>query len=249
MHLQAQAATGTGAEAGEHTSNFVVFHTSWFEIPTGGPATDLSKEARLEGRLHAVGKEITAVEAGLQGLDDAEAAAAEAAEAAELEPAEGASPREGASGTAARTADWDLQRAGLRQRLSDLQATQRHAQAALQAERASPEAREGSHDARAQQAAPGAALLAEDTGLDEELDAAQNSSLVETERDRLIRLVRSRCALCAEPSSACTACCRVACLHVRSVGSLPECACMGACSIQHAQIPLSAPCAGRADAL
>ena len=40
--------------------------------------------------------------------------------------------------------------------------------------------------------------------LDEELDAAQNSSMVETERDRLIRLVRGSCSSPSSPSfSAC----------------------------------------------
>jgi hypothetical protein len=182
------------------------------DLPCFWLAAGLSKEARLEASLQAIEKEVAAVEAGLEGLDDAEAA--EAADS-DAQAEEGAAPKAEAS-VAARPADRDLQRAGLQQRLADLRVKQQRVQAALQAERADAEGGE-----QAAAAAAAAVQLQEDAGFDEELNAASSSALVETERDRLIRLVRRRalhaCTHAPEMLMACRGCqCRMQCFAGRA---------------------------------
>ena len=85
-------------------------------------------------------------------------------------------------------ADLRLQRAGLEQRLSDLLDKQKQLERAFDREQhaagdqdAAPEPKEASQKKKL--------VLQEDRFLDEELDNARNSAMVETERDRLIRLV------------------------------------------------------------
>ena len=85
-------------------------------------------------------------------------------------------------------ADLRLQRAGLEQRLSDLLDKQKQLERAFDREQhaagdqdAAPEPQEASQKTKL--------VLQEDRFLDEELDNARNSAMVETERDRLIRLV------------------------------------------------------------
>lgn len=85
-------------------------------------------------------------------------------------------------------ADIKLQRAGLEQRLSDLEGKQGQYERALEREQDA-----GSTEEKVSGPKEGpkkAPVLQEDRFLDEELDNARNSAMVETERDRLIRLVR-----------------------------------------------------------
>ena len=135
----------------------------------------------MEEHLLAVSREVTAVHAALDQFDeDAEAAEADYADE---RPAEEVNSQ---------PADLRLQRAGLEQRLSDLLEKQKQLERAFNREYA----------AGAQEAAPGPEepsqnrklVLQEDRFLDEELGNARNSAMVETERDRLIRLV-SNCSI------------------------------------------------------
>ena len=90
-------------------------------------------------------------------------------------------------------ADLRLQRAGLEQRLSDLLDKQKQLERAFDREQhaagdqdAAPQPKEATQKKKL--------VLQEDRFLDEELDNARNSAMVETKRDRLIRLV-SDCPL------------------------------------------------------
>ena len=138
----------------------------------------------------AFSREITAVYAALDQFDE-DAGAADADDAEER-PAGEANDQ---------PADLRLQRAGLEQRLSDLLDKQKQLERAFSREQ---------HAAGAQEAAPEPEeasqkkklVLQEDRFLDEELDNARNSAMVETERDRLIRLVGLRPI---EHSAACNA--------------------------------------------
>lgn len=149
----------------------------------------LSKDAKLEGLLGSIAQEITAVEAALTSLDSAEAEGE--AQGAEAGAAEGAAAGQAAS-DGAQKPDSVLQRAGLQRRLRDLEAKQLRLQDALQTQRATAPGDVAGAGGGHEKVQTGGAVLLEDAGLDEELDAASNAALVETERDRLIRLVRCR---------------------------------------------------------
>lgn len=85
--------------------------------------TGASKEDKLQERLHAVAREITAVKAGLSSLDEA-AGDEEAAEpAVDQQQPQDAEPQQ--------AADFALQRAGLTQRLKDLEAIQARLQVCM----------------------------------------------------------------------------------------------------------------------
>ena len=111
------------------------------------------------------------MEAAIAGFDAADAEAEE-------DPPDGAKTEAGGQ-------EHQLQRAGLQQRLLDLQAKQQRVQGALEVNQGGGKAAEG------QAGKASTVALLEDGGLDEELNAAGNSAMVETERDRLIRLVRA----------------------------------------------------------
>ncbi|CAL5223760.1 g6324 [Coccomyxa viridis] len=131
-----------------------------------------STQERLGDRLNAIEREVTAVNAALEGFDlDAEA---EDSEDGQEEVAD--EQRE-------LPADVRLQRAGLEQRLADLQAKQRQLQDALARERDS-----AALPAKGPAPEQPLQLQEDDRFLDEELDNTRNSAMVETERDRLIRL-------------------------------------------------------------
>ena len=129
-------------------------------------------------RLHAIGREITAVNAALDGFDQ------------DVEAEGSGGGQEGAAKEQEeQPADVRLQRAGLEQRLADLQRKQRQLEEVLERE---------ADDSSLQADGPVPAkkhtvlqLQEDDRFLDEELDNPQNSAMVETERDRLIRLVRA----------------------------------------------------------
>ena len=134
-----------------------------------------STQERLGERLSAIEREITAVNAALEGFD-------QEAEADESEDGH----EEVAEEQRELPADVRLQRAGLEQRLADLQAKQRQLEDALAREL------DGSTlPAKGPAAKQPLQLQEDDRFLDEELDNAHNSAMVETERDRLIRLVRA----------------------------------------------------------
>ena len=82
-------------------------------------------------------------------------------------------------------ADVRLQRAGLEQRLADLQQKQGQLEKSL-----AREVDDASLQAKNPAPKQTLQLQEDDTFLDEELDNTRNSAMVETERDRLIRLVR-----------------------------------------------------------
>ncbi len=131
------------------------------------------------------------MEAALAGFDEADAEAEGQRLADERAP-----PGDATEGPAAvletQEPDRQLQRAGLQQRLHDLQAKQRRVQGALDAQQGGAGGGEGggAAEGKAAEEARAAVALLEDGGLDEELNAAGSSAMVETERDRLIRLVR-----------------------------------------------------------
>ena len=87
-------------------------------------------------------------------------------------------------------ADIRLQKAGLEQRIADLEKKQGQLQNALKRELDAAGRQENGPEP---QQGPGKQLVLQedDTFLNEELDNAHNSAMVETERDRLIRLVRA----------------------------------------------------------
>ena len=86
------------------------------------------------------------------------------------------------------SADIRLQKAGLEQRIADLEKKQGQLQKALERELDAAGRQENGPEP---QQGPGKQLVLQedDTFLNEELDNAHNSAMVETERDRLIRLV------------------------------------------------------------
>ena len=85
-------------------------------------------------------------------------------------------------------ADVRLQRVGLEQRLADLEQKQKQIQEALERELDAPSLQ--AKGPAQKEESKKVQLQEDDTFLDEELDNAGNSAMVETERDRLIRLVR-----------------------------------------------------------
>ena len=131
----------------------------------------------MEERLLAISREVTAVHAALDQFDE-DGGAAEADDAEERPAGE----------VNDQPAEIRMQRAGLEQRLSDLLDKQKQLERAFDREQhtvgaqdAAPEPKEASQKKKL--------VLQEDRFLDEELDNARNSAMVETERDRLIRLV------------------------------------------------------------
>eukprot|EP00891_Asterochloris_glomerata_P001491 jgi/Astpho2/1491/Aster-x1009 len=156
------------------------------------------RAVKLQRRLKTVGREIRAVKAGLKGLE--EAGAVTAAAAVDADPLDkGAAAAEGArqevavkpeapaapEDGAASAAGSQLQRATMLQRLEALRAKKAQLQEALEEAEAAAEG--AASGGPGPQAAPGVVLL-EDDPFERELAANDNSSMVETERDRLIRL-------------------------------------------------------------
>ncbi|BDA48603.1 probable DNA excision repair protein ERCC-6 [Coccomyxa sp. Obi] len=164
----------------------------WSEVKaaTGTASKDVTKQEKLQGSLRAVAREITAVEAALDSLD---AAAEEQlgdnvdAEEANASTATGRSTE--CQEDVENAPDMKLQRAGLAQRLVDLQTTQHRLQDALEAATAPTPASESAEvqEGRGVGHEPGA-VLQEDSTLEDQLNANEGNPLVETERDRLIRL-------------------------------------------------------------
>ena len=140
------------------------------------------------------------MEAALAGFDEADAEADGQRLAGERGPPPG-DATEAAAVVETQEPDRQLQRAGLQQRLHDLQAKQRRVQGALDAQQGGAGGGEGggAAEGKAAEEARAAVALLEDGGLDEELNAAGSSAMVETERDRLIRLVR-RARPCGLPA-------------------------------------------------
>ena len=120
-------------------------------------------------------REITAVNAALDGFNQDEGT--EETEDVIEEAGEKEQP-----------ADVRLQRVGLEQRLADLEEKQRQILEALERELDAPslQAKGPAQEKESKKFQ----LQEDDRFLDEELDTAGNSTMVETERDRLIRLVR-----------------------------------------------------------
>lgn len=85
-------------------------------------------------------------------------------------------------------ADVRLQRVGLEQRLADLEQKQRQIWEASERELDTPSVQ--AKGLAQKKESEKVQLQEDDKLLDEELDNAGNSAMVETERDRLIRLVR-----------------------------------------------------------
>ena len=128
--------------------------------------------------MNAIEREITAVNAALDGFsEDAEAAQLEGGQD-ELVEEEREQP-----------ADVRLQRAGLEQRLADLQGKQRQLEGVLDRELGTASLQ--TKGPGPEQGSTALQLQEDDKFLDEELDNAHDSTMVETERDRLIRLVRA----------------------------------------------------------
>lgn len=120
-------------------------------------------------------REITAVHAALDGFDQDEGA--EETEDVREEAGEKEQP-----------ADVRLQRVGLEQRLADLEQKQRQIWEASERELDTPSVQ--AKGLAQKKESEKVQLQEDDKLLDEELDNAGNSAMVETERDRLIRLVR-----------------------------------------------------------
>ncbi|KAK9815514.1 hypothetical protein WJX72_004939 [[Myrmecia] bisecta] len=170
-----------------------------------------TRQERLQQQLAAVGKELRAVYASLDDLQEPEPDQ----DQAEHAEADSEGLRLTSASLAAADTSRQLQRATVAQRLEDLEAQQERLQVALDAELRAAAAEAGGeapqepaapsdNSAEASQDQPAAAskakrnakkaqqgsvLLEEDDTLDAELKAAANTGgLVETERDRLIRL-------------------------------------------------------------
>ena len=139
--------------------------------------------------------------AALDNID--EDAAADEPEAQEAQDASG------------QPADIRLQRAGLEQRLADLERKQGQLQNALERGLGATGRQENGPEP---QQGPGKQLVLQedDTFLNEELDNAHNSAMVETERDRLIRLVRYLFQLLCTTSG----CKHMHCAGCRSLASM-----------------------------
>ena len=151
------------------------FDTGTRMIPDSSSCAGKSTQERLGDRLRAVEREITAVNAALDVFDqDAEAEDFGGEQEEDIQEQREPPP------------DVRLQRAGLEQRLADLQQKHRQLEATFAHELDDP-----SLQASGPVPKQILQLQEDDAFLDQELDNTRNSAMVETERDRLIRLVRA----------------------------------------------------------
>lgn len=144
-------------------------------IPDRSSCAGKSTQERLGERLKAVEREISAVNAALDVFN-------QDAEAENIDGDQDESVQEQRE----LPADVKLQRAGLEQRLADLQQKQKQLEEAL-----ARELDDTSLQANGPVPKQTVQLQEDDTFLDQELDNTRDSAMVETERDRLIRLVRA----------------------------------------------------------